>query len=189
MRIRSVILEMVLFCGMLSAAEIPLKNPQFESNGKVIYHWQTVERNDASGTAESIPYPDRTGFYALKLSSTSGIRYFGMVQGDFNLDLIPRPKAGENLRFIMTFRQKNENVANGGFVNFSFFSKKGYLVGRDSKFRSGTFDWGDVTASVVFKEFPKDAKFFQIRFFLGKTTGTVYFAEPKLYAVIVPAQP
>ena len=89
------------------------------------------------------------------------------------------------MRFALVFRQKNENVANGGFVNFSFFSKKGYLTGRDTKMMPGTFDWGDVEATAVFPEFPKDAAFFTVRLFLGKTTGTVYFAEPRLYVDVI----
>ena len=178
---------LILLAGALSAVEIPLRNPEFKTDDKgAIPFWTAIEPKDRSGNFQSVPFDAEKGICALKISSAEGIRYYGVCQGGFDLKKFPRPGAGEALQITMRFRQKNENVANGGFVNFSFFSKKGYLIGRDTKMIPGTFDWGDIEASTVFPEFPKDAAFFQVRFFLGKSTGTVWFAEPKLYMNVIP---
>ena len=166
----------------LSAVEIPLRNPQFKSADGKITHWASIEPGAA---ISSVPYPDAPDTFAVRISSDKATKYFGVVQGGFDLSRIPRPQAGEKLQFTLKFRQKNENVGNGGFFNISFFSAKGYLVGRDSAKRSGSFDWEDIETSVVFNELPSDVKFMQVRFFLGKTTGTVYFAEPKLYVNVI----
>ena len=175
---------LLIACG-ISALEIPLKNPEFKIVDGIIPHSRAIEPNDKSGSFTSVPYEGSARFRALKISSGKGERYFGVLQGGFDLKKFPRPAPDEALRFTLVFRQKNENVANGGFVNFSFFSKKGYLTGRDTKMMPGTFDWGDVEATAVFPEFPKDAAFFTVRLFLGKTTGTVYFAEPRLYVDVI----
>ncbi len=174
-------------CGLF-AAEIPLQNPEFNVVNGQIPGWRPIDVKDTSGSISSEPYAGNdaaTAKRALKISSTQGTKYFGALQGGFDLRKFPRPGAGEALRVTLVFRQKNENVADGGFVNFSFYSKQGYLIGRDSVKRSGTFDWGDAEASVTFPEWPKDAAFFAVRLFLGKSTGSVWFAEPKLYVDVV----
>ena len=181
-------MKKIAFFGLFAAAislfavEIPLRNPQFKSVNGQITHWTIVEKGAEITT---VPYPDEPGSFAVKISSKNATKYFGIAQGGFDLTKIPRPKAGEKLQFTLKYRQKNENVANGGFSNVVFYSAKGYLVGRDSPKRSGSFDWEDVETSVTFNEFPPTAKFMQARFFLGKTTGTIYIAEPKLYVNVI----
>lgn len=162
----------LLACGIF-AAEIPLQNPEFKTAGGQIPGWRLINPKDTTGSVSSEPYAEDGQQRALKISSTQGKTYFGVFQGGFDLKKFPRPGAGEALRITLTYRQKNENVADGGFVNFSFYSKEGYLIGRDGVKRSGTFDWGDAEASVTFPEWPKDAAFFAVRLFLGKSTGSV----------------
>lgn len=180
---------MVLSAALLPAIEIPLRNPQFSVQDGVIDGWRAVEPDDPSGSYESVPYKPESGMRAVRITSSQGVKYYGVVQGGFDMGGIPRPKADEALQITLRFRQKNENVANGGFVNFSFFSQNGYLVGRDTKMLPGTFDWGDVEASAIISAVPDEAKFFQVRLFLGRTTGTVYFAEPRLFMNIVKKKP
>ena len=171
-----------VICGFaLAAVEIPLKNPEFKSVDGKISHWRT----ENTGRVETVPYDGKPGTFAVKLSSDTALKYFGVSQGGFDLKKFPRPAADEELQITLTFRQKNENVADGGFANVSFFSQKGYLGGRDTAKRSGTFDWTDVETSVRFNEFPADARFFSLRLYLGKSTGTVYFAEPRLFVNVV----
>ncbi len=171
----------MLVCGIVFAVEIPLRNPEFKSADGKIAGW----RIENTGRVETVPYGEKAGTFAVKLSSDTALKYFGISQGGFDLAKFPRPAADEDLQITLTFRQKNENVADGGFANVSFFSKKGYLGGRDTPKRSGSFDWTDVETSVRFKEFPADARFFSLRLYLGKSTGTVYFAEPRLFVNVV----
>lgn len=179
MNIKNIILAgflaAVFFAG---AVEIPLKNADFISKGSQIIDWHVLG-GAANGTISTVPYKD--GKNAIKISSTSGKAYFGAWQGGFKIQDFPRPAENEKLLVTMTFRQKNENVLDGGFVTFKFFSKNGYLMGRETKRLSGTFDWSDREVSVEFPNLPAETAFFTVNLFLGKTTGTVYFAEPKLF--------
>ncbi len=172
-------------CTMLFSVEIPLINPEFKLVEGKIPGWRTEVIKGNTGTVSSVPYEEASGRRAIMITCDNAVGYFGVYQGNFDLKKFPKPGEGEELQITITFRQKNENVADGGFANVSFYSEKGYLVGRDTPKRSGTFDWGDVEATVRFKEFPREARFFYLRFYLGKTTGTVYFAEPRLFVNIV----
>ena len=175
-----------LFAGIsfAQAVEIPLKNSAFvaKDDGTII-DWHPLSRDPEAGTVSVVPYKD--GKFAVKISSTTAKNYFGIWQGGFKIQKFPRPAADEKLIVSMTFRQKNENVLNGGFVTFKFFSKKGYLMGRETKRLSGTFDWSDREVSVEFPNVPAETAFFTVNLFLGKTTGAVYFAEPKLFMEVV----
>lgn len=184
MKIKNILLtSFFIGISVAGAVEIPLKNAAFATKGNVITDWFPTSANQKIGSATAIAYKD--GKNALKISSSTGTTYFGVWQGGFDLKKFPRPAKDEKLVVTMTFRQKNEKVLNGGFVNFTFLSKKGYLMGRDSKKLPGTFDWSDREVSVEFPAIPAEAAFFTVRFFLGKTTGTICFAEPKLFMEVV----
>ena len=74
-------------------------------------------------------------------------------------------------------------------VTFAFFSKTGQqLTYVDGKKNSGTFDWTEISVSGDFKTIPDDAVNFGVRLYLGKTSGTVYFAEPRLFVDVVDGQ-
>ena len=175
-----------LFAGIsfAQAVEIPLKNSAFvaKADGSII-DWYTLGKAPEAGTVSVVPYKD--GKSAVKIASTTAKTYFGVWQGGFKVKNFPRPAADEKLIVSMTFRQKNENVLDGGFVTFKFFSKKGYLMGRETQRLSGTFDWSDRDVSVEFPNVPEETAFFTVNLFLGKTTGAVYFAEPKLFMEVV----
>ncbi len=173
-------ITVALLCGVLSAVEIPIVNSRFNVEKGKIARWQLMLPKDNSVTVESVPY-EVQGVNAVKITSTKAEGYYGIAQGGFDLKKFPRPAADEELQITISFRQKNVNVGKGAFANVSFFSDKGYLAGRDTPRTSGTFEWGDMETTVKFKEFPAGAKYFILRFFMGPTTGTAYFAEPKLY--------
>lgn len=176
------VLFIFAFLFQLSAVEIPLKNPSFQSVDGKITSWLVVNASETE-TFTTVPYKD--GKQAIKLTSTGSSKFFGIQQGGFDLQQFPRPEKGEKLQIRLIFQQKNENVQDGGFVNFSFFSKDGYLIGRDGEKMSGSFDWGEREVITTFQSFPEDAAFFAVKLFLGRTSGTVYFAEPKLYLELV----
>ena len=164
------------------AVEIPLRNAEFKpANGKIPF-WRV--NNPEHGSCEAVPLDGAAGKFVLKLSSTSGEKYFGAMQ---YLDYKSFPKVGEGemLQFKLTFRQKDVDVNYGGFANFSAFNKKGYIAGADTDKISGSFDWKEVTAIRKFKKLPDDLSTFTLTFYLGKTTGTVYFADPKLEVEVV----
>ena len=176
---------LILLLGMISvawAAEIPLANPGFLMKDGVIAGWKRCNRPDDGGTFSSVPYDGKEGFRALLLESAVIANWFGCEQTMIPVTLLPKSETGKAYRFTLEFRQKNEAVADGAFVTFCFFSKDGKIVGyRDSAKASGTFDWTDMSRSCVFPKIPENTAYFGIRFFLGKTSGKVWYAEPRLY--------
>ncbi len=175
----------IMVCVAVTAVEIPLINPEFNVVDGRIPGWQADVIKGTPGSVSSVVCDENSGRRAIRISSENAVDYFGIYQGGIDLKKFPRPAAGEELQITLKFRQKNENVSDGGFANVSFYSETGYLAGRDTPKRSGTFDWGEVETSVRFKEIPRGARFFYLRFYLGKTNGTVYFSEPRLFVNIV----
>lgn len=179
---KTMLAALALFTILAYAAEIPLRNPEFKpANGKIPFWWICSPQG---GTCEAVSLPGQKGRFAVKLSSTTGDKYFGIAQY-LPYEKVPKPGPGEMLQFKLTFRQKNENVGYGGFANLSVYTPKGYAAGSDTNKLSGTFDWKEVTAIRKFAQFPDDTKTFVLYFYLGKTTGTVYFTDPKLEVEVV----
>lgn len=184
MRIFFWLLAMTVCVGV-TAVEIPLVNPEFNVVEGKIPGWQADVIKGNSGIVSSVVCDESSGRRAIKISCDKAVGYFGIYQGGIDLKKFPHPGEGEELLITLVFRQKNENVSDGGFANVSFYSETGYIAGRDTPKRSGTFDWGEVETSVRFKEIPRGARFFYLRFYLGKTSGTVYFSEPRLFVNVV----
>ena len=79
-----------LLAGMLSAVEIPLRNPEFKTDDKgAIPFWTAIEPKDRSGNFQSVPLDAEKGICALKISSPEGTRYYGVCQGGFDLKKFP----------------------------------------------------------------------------------------------------
>lgn len=182
----AMMLLMLAAIGGLDGLEIPLQNAEFKAVNGEIPGWRWCTPRNNGGEVESVPYEGREDFRALKLSCAKECGYFGMAQFIRDLTQLPVPGAGEELRFSLEFRQKNQQVADGGFVSFIFYAKDGKILAYcDSQKSSGTFDWGDRSVSGLFPGVPAGAAYFAVRLFLGKSTGTVWFAEPKLYVDVV----
>lgn len=172
------LIALMLVAVAAGAAEVKLHNPDFDMSNKGKLYWWIISHNDpAVGTAERVTLPNGRG--AIKLTSTSGTKYFGIFQ-HVGVKIFPTLKAGEKIEMKMTWKQKNENVISGGFVNFSGYLSKGRFFDTDSPRTGGSFDWKEMSVVKVLDKVPADAKNFVIYLYLGKTTGSVYFAEPKL---------
>lgn len=180
------ILSMIVlgvFIACVEAEELKLKNPEFcEKDGQIL-SWHSF-----NGNAVSVPYPNKAGYCAVKLESQTVANWFGVEQ-ILPVSQLPKISPGQKLRFTLEYSQKNVKVLDGGMVTFAFFSKTGQqLTYVDGKKNSGTFDWTEISVSGDFKTIPDDAVNFGVRLYLGKTSGTVYFAEPRLFVDVVDGQ-
>lgn len=179
------LLAAAIFCST-GAGELKLENPEFLEKNGTIPGWTRCNRPADGGTFSSVEYGARPGFRALRLVSPKQAAWFGVEQVKIPISALPKPAEGEQLKFTLEFQQKNRNVSDGGFVTFCFFSRDGKLLAyRDSPRHSGSFDWTDITATGLFKTIPPGAAKFGIRLFLGKTDGSIEFAEPKLFVDVV----
>ncbi|MPM95906.1 hypothetical protein SDC9_143062 [bioreactor metagenome] len=180
---------LILLLGVASiawAAELPLVNPGFQEKDGVLIGWKRCNRPADGGMLSTVPYEGKEGFRALWLESAEVANWFGCEQAGIPVASLPKPEAGKSYRFTLEYRQKNEAVIDGAFVTFCFFSKDGKIVGyRDSAKANGTFGWTDMSRSCTFPKIPDNAMYFGIRFFLGKTSGKVWYAEPRLYVDLV----
>lgn len=172
-----------LLAVVVGAADIPLGNPDFKINSKgVMPYWVFTSKDPAAGTVDMEMLPNGKG--AVKISSHSAKNFFGIIQ-HVSLNKFPQVKPGEKLKITLSYKQKNEDVERGGFVNMAGYGSKGRWLDKDSARTSGSFDWKDCSFVQVIDGVPAEAKGFFISLYLGKTTGTVWFSEPKIDIEVV----
>ena len=180
------ILNLLIWCVLaccVEAQELKLMNPEFREKDGKIMSWHSF-----NGNPVSVPYPEKAGYCAVKLESRTVANWFGVEQV-LPVSRLPQLAPGQKLRFTLEYCQKNVKVLDGGLITFAFFSKTGQqLAYVDGKKNPGTFDWTEISVSGDFKTIPADAVSFGVRLYLGKTSGAVYFAEPRLFVDVVDGQ-
>ena len=81
----------------------------------------------------------------------------------------------------LEYKQKTENVTGVAFGTLAFFDAKGKrLMYKDGVNMKGTQGWQERKTVFRVKQIPQGAATLGIAFYLGKSTGKAWFADPDL---------
>jgi hypothetical protein len=118
----------------------------------------------------------KNGQQALCFKATAKTNWWGVLCR-LPMDKIPVPKVGQYVEFIVSYDQRGKNiVGTGSGATLGFrrenMSRVNFAGGN---WQCGTFDWTRRTVHKTFGYFHPETKIISLEFYLGKSTGTVWF--------------
>lgn len=165
----------------LAAMDLPVQNSDFvQTNGKLTGWNKSVQpKNGDTITVE--PIPGEKDEFAIVLASTTGKSWPQVWQRLVKVSDLPAIPAGRTMVIELEYKQKTENVTGYAFGTLAFFDAKGKrLAYKDGAALKGTNDWQKRKTVFQVKQIPQGAATLGISFYLGKSTGKTWFADPDL---------
>lgn len=165
----------------LAAMDLPVQNSDFvETNGKLTGWTKSVQTKIGDRIAVE-PIPGEKDDFAIVLSSNSGKSWPQVWQRLVKVSDLPAIPAGKTMVIELEYKQKTENVTGYAFGTLAFFDAKGKrLMYKDGIPLKGTNDWQERKTVFRVKQIPQGAATLGIAFYLGKSTGRTWFADPDL---------
>ena len=171
----------VAFSFGLAAMDLPVQNSDFvETNGKLTGWNKSVQTKIGDSVAVE-PVPGEKDEFAIVLASTTGKSWPCVWQRLVKVSDLPAIPAGKTMVIELEYKQKTENVTGVAFGTLAFFDAKGKrLMYKDGVNMKGTQDWQKRKTVFQVKQIPQGAATLGIAFYLGKSTGKTWFADPDL---------
>lgn len=185
---RMILFAATLFiAGALSAAvvsekKIPVKNPDFSQtkNNVPIGWWINPS------LSVSIGKDGKTSFITLKAKKDSG--WLSIAQIVLSSKDLPVLKAGESYRFILSYRQKSNDVQKHAFGNIGVYGAGKRLIARDgTNSNEETGEWKNAVVTLELAMLPAGAEDIRICFFLDGA-GSVSFTDAQFVVQVVDNQ-
>lgn len=165
----------------LAAMDLPVQNSDFvETNGKLTgWNKSALTRNGDTIAVE--PLPGEKDEFAIVMTSTAGKNWPMVWQRLVKVSDLPAIPAGKTMVIELEYKQKTENVTGFAFGTLAFFDAQGKrLMYKDGPNLKGTNDWQKRKTVFQVKQIPQGAATLGIAFYLGKSTGRTWFADPDL---------
>ncbi len=165
----------------LAAMDLPVQNSDFvETNGKLT-GWTKAVQTKAGDSVAVEPIPGEKDEFAIVLSSTGGKTWPSVWQRLVKVSDLPAIPAGKTMVIELEYKQKTENVTGVAFGTLAFFDAQGKrLMYKDGVNMKGTQGWQERKTVFRVKQIPQGAATLGIAFYLGKSTGKAWFADPDL---------
>jgi Glycosyl hydrolase family 10 len=118
----------------------------------------------------------KSGQQSLCLDAKTKTKWWGVLCR-LPMDKIPEPKAGQYVEFIVNYDQKGKNIVGiGSGVTFGFRKKNMHRVtAKGGNWERGNFDWTRRRLRKTFDNFHPETEVMTLEFYLGLSTGTVWF--------------
>lgn len=165
----------------LAAMDLPVQNSDFvETNGKLT-GWTKAMQAKAGDSIAVEPIPGEKDEFAIVISATNGKTWPCVWQRLVKVSDLPAIPAGKTMVIELEYKQKTENVTGVAFGTLAFFDAKGKrLMYKDGVTMKGTQGWQERKTIFRVKEIPQGAATLGIAFYLGRSTGKTWFADPDL---------